>query len=127
MIGVLLVGVAAGTACGLARLKIWSLILVTIVFSMITVVAARVTGLGAGTIALTLFTGVTLLQLFYFIGLLVVEERKQPATSPKPWRPDVVRALQSAIGQEMRMSCPLPVDLPPQLEARFAQLTARYG
>lgn len=121
MTTVLLVAAAAGTICGLARLNIWPLILATIVFSITTTIDGRVTGQNAGTIALTLFIGATLLQLFYLIVSFVLE------TGSKPSRLEVVRAMRAAIGQEMRMSCPFPIDLPPELEVRLAQLTVRCG
>jgi hypothetical protein len=86
-----------------------------------------VTSLGAARIALTLFIGATFLQLFYLIGWLLFEEQKRRAPAPRPLRPELVRAMQSAIGQELRMRYRLAQNLPEELGVRVAQLTARYG
>ena len=125
MIAVLLVTLTAGAACGLARLKVWALIPATAICSMITVIEGIVTGLGAGTIALTLVIGATFLQVFYFIGWVLSQELKRPA--PRSSRPELVRAMQSAIGQELRMHYGLPQDLPQELGVRVAQLKAQYA
>lgn len=127
MTAVLLVSAAAGTTCGLARLKVWALIPVTALLLIITLVEDSVTGAGVGKIALTFLLATTFLQLFYFIGSVPLEEHKRSASGSKPLRPDLTRGLQSAIGQEMRMCCPLPVELPPELDIRVAQLKVRWG
>ena len=124
MIAILLVAVAAGAACGLARLKVWALIPATAIYSMIAIIEGIVTGLGAGAIALTLLIGATFLQLFYLIAWIFLEE---PALAPRPLRPELVRVMQSAIGQELRMRYRLPQDLPQELGVRVAQLKALYG
>jgi hypothetical protein len=123
----LLVAVAAGAACGAARLKVWALIPAAAIYSMITITDGIVTGLGAGTITLTVFIGATFLEFFYLVGCVLFEEQERPAPAPRSLRPEFVRAMQSAIGQELRMRYPLPQDLPPELGDRVAQLTARYG
>jgi hypothetical protein len=127
MIPMLFVGGAAGAACGLARLKVWALFPVLALFLIITVVEGRLTGRGTGAAALTFFVGSVFLQLFYFVGSLLLQERAQPASASMPSRPELVRLVQLAIGQEMRMSWAVPVELPPQLDACVAQLKARYG
>jgi len=127
MIAILLVAVAAGAACGLARLKVWALIPATAIYSMIAIIEGIVTGLGAGAIALTLLIGATFLQLFYLITWIFFEEQKHPALAPRPLRPELARAMQSAIGQELRMRYRLPRDMPRELGVRVAQLKARYG
>jgi hypothetical protein len=126
MIAILLVAVAAGVACGSARLKVWALIPATAIYSLITIINGVTAGLGAGFIALTLLIGATLLQLFYLIGWLVFEEQKRFAPSPKPLRPELV-AMQSAIGQELRIRYRLPQNLPQELSVRVTQLKARCG
>lgn len=78
-------------------------------------------------VVLTSFIGITFLQGFYLIGSALSQEQTLPVSSPMSLRPEHVRLMQFAIGQEMRMSWALPVDLPPQLEARVTQLQARYG
>lgn len=127
MIAILFVGVTAGLTCGLARLNIWPIISVTTLFLIITVIDSSVTGLGIATIVSTFFIGTTFFQFFYLIGSLLSHERTLPAFAPAPSRSELVRLVQSAIGQEMRMSLALPVDLPPQLDVRVSQLKARYG
>jgi hypothetical protein len=121
-----LIAVAVGIACAVVRLNACALVVATIVLSITLIIDGRITGLGGGIIALTLFTGVTLLQVFYLGGWFLIEPER-PMMSRKLSRLEVARAVQTAIGQEMRMSCPFPVDLPPQLESRLAQLQARYG
>jgi hypothetical protein len=127
LIALLLVAVAAGATCGLARLKILVLIPVTTIFLAVTVIEGRANGLGMGTIVLMLFVGATFSQAGYLIGWLLFEERELPAPRPKALPPELVHAMQSAIGEELRMRYPLPQDLPPQLRVRMAQLKARYG
>lgn len=127
MVPILLAGVAAGVTCGLAGLNIWAVTSVTIFFLGVTVIEGSVTGLGPGTIVLMFFIGATFLQLFYLIGSLFSQQRTLPASAPRPSRAELDRLVQAAIGQEMRMSFALPVDLPLQLNLRVAQLRARYG
>ena len=106
MIAVLLVAVAAGVAGGLARLKVWALIPATAIYSMITIIEGMVAGLGAGKITITFLIGAAFLQLFYLIGWLLSQEQKRRVPAPRSLRPELVRAMQSAIGQELRS--PLP-------------------
>lgn len=127
MLPILLVAVAAGAACGLSRLKVWALVPVTAVYSMTALIDGIINGLGLGSMALMLFAGATALQLSYLIGGLVSEERKRPAPDAKLARLDLIRLMQSAIGQELRTSYPLPENLSPQLRDRIALLSARYG
>jgi hypothetical protein len=128
----LLVAVAAGVACG-RQLNVWALIPATILYSMITVIQGILTGSGAGTIILTLFIGATFLQLSYFIACVLFQQQKRPASAQRPAparrlsRLELARAIQSSIGQELRMHYPLPQDLPQELAARVDQLKARYG
>jgi hypothetical protein len=127
MIAILLVAVAVGAACGLVRLKCWALIPATAIYWGISVIEGIVTGVGVRTITLMLFAGATFLQLFYFIGWLVFDEQKGAAPAPRPLRPELARAMQSAIGQELRMRYRLPQDLPQELGACLGELKARYG
>ena len=106
MMTVLLVAVAAGAACGSARLKVWALIPAIAIYSMITIIEGIVTGLGAGTIALSVVIGATLLQLFYLIGWLLLEEQKRPAPAPRPLRPEL--ASRDAICNRPRTENALP-------------------
>jgi hypothetical protein len=127
MIAVLLVAVAAGVAGGLARLKVWALIPATAIYSMITIIEGMVAGLGAGKITITFLMGAAFLQLFYLIGWLLSQEQKRRVPAPRSLRPELVRAMQSAIGQELRVRYRLSQDLPYELGFRVAQLRARYG
>jgi hypothetical protein len=133
MITILLVAVAAGVACGRAQLNVWALIPATVIYSMITVIQGIFTGLGAGTIILTLFIGATFLQLSYLIACVLFQQQKRPAPAqrrapaPRLSRLELARAIQSTIGQELRMHYTLPQDLPRELAARVDQLKARYG
>ena len=127
MITLLLAGAMAGITCGLARLNIWAVISATALFLAIAVIDGSVTGSGLSRVVLTSFIGITLLQAFYLIGSALPQGQTLPASSPISLRPEHVRLMQFAIGQEMRMSWALPVDLPPQLETRVTQLQARYG
>src|ERR1700690_250203 len=99
MIAVLLVAVAAGVAGGLARLKVWALIPATAIYSMITIIEGMVAGLGAGKITITFLIGAAFLQLFYLVGWLLSQEQKRRVPAPRSLRPELVRAMQSAIGQ----------------------------
>jgi hypothetical protein len=127
MIAILLVAVIAGSVCGSMRLKVWAIIPATAIYSLITIIDGVIAGLGAGIIALRLVIGATVLQLFYLIGSLVFEEQKRRTPSPKPLRPELIHAMQSAIGQGLRIRFPLPQDLPQELSVHVAQLKARYG
>jgi hypothetical protein len=94
---------------------------------MITVIQGILTGLSAGIIALTLFIGATFLQLSYLIACVLFQQKKHPAPAPRLSRLELARAMQSTIGQELRMHYPLPQDLPQELAVRVDQLKARYG
>jgi hypothetical protein len=127
VITILLIAVAAGAACGSARLNVWALIPATVIYSIITVIHGILTGLGAGIITFTLFIGVTFLQLSYLIACILFEQQRRRAPAPGLSRRELVRAMQSTIGQELRMHYTLPQDLPQELAARVDQLKARYG
>jgi hypothetical protein len=133
VITILLVAVAAGAACGWARLKVWALIPAIAIYAIITVSQGILTGLGAGIITLTLFIGAALLQLSYLIACVLFQQQKRPAPAQRPApaprlsRLELARAMQSTIGQELRMHYPLPQDLPQELAARVDELKARYG
>jgi len=99
----------------------------TILFFIIIAVDGRITGLGIAAIVSAFFMGTTVLQFFYFVGSLLSQVQTLPAFAPPPAQSEFVRLVQSAIGQEMRMSLALPVELPSQLDVRVKQLQARYG
>ena len=124
---VLLTGLATGLICGLARLTIWAVVMATILFFIIIAVDGRITGLGIAAVVSAFFMGTTFLQFFYFVGSLLSQVQTLPAFAPPPAQSEFVRLVQSAIGQEMRMSLALPVELPSQLDVRVKQLQARYG
>ena len=124
---ILLTGLAIGLICGLARLTIWAVIMATILFFIIIAGDGRITGLGITAIVSAFCVGTTFLQLFYFIGSLLSQVQTLPVFAPQPAQSEFVRSVQSAIGQEMRMSLALPVELPSQLDVRVKQLQARYG
>ena len=126
MIAVLL-AIAAGAACGLARLKVWALIPATAIYSVMAVIEGIVFGSSTGTITLMLLVGAAFFQLFYLIGGLLSQQQKQPGLARRLLRPELVRAMQSAIGQELRVRYRLPQDLPHELAARVTQLTVRHG
>ncbi len=126
MLAILLASAAAGVCCGSVGLNIFALVSVTAVFWMTTAVGGSAAGLGLGTSVLAIAIGTALLQLFYLIGALLSRERTAPAFAPMS-ASDFVGSVQSAIGQEMRMSLALPVDLPPELDRRLAQVKLRYG
>jgi hypothetical protein len=104
---------ATGLALGLARLKVLALIPATFVLSLTAAIGGVVFGLRWGTIAL-------------IGGLLsdVPSPRAAPRTS---LRPDLIRAAQFAIGEELRTQFQMPHDLPRQLRTRMKQLAVRYG
>ena len=116
---------ATGLALGLARLKVVALIPATIVLLLTAVIGGGVFGLRWGTIALTVIAAATILQSSYLIGGLLSE-----APSPRAGvnlRPDLIRAAQFAIGEELRTQFQTPHDLPRQLRTRMKQLAVRYG
>src|SRR5438067_12815503 len=90
---------ATGLALGLARLKVLALIPATIVLSL---TAAIGFGLRWGTIALTVVAAATILQSSYLIGGLLSEAPSPRAAPRTSLRPDLVRAAQFAVGEELR-------------------------
>jgi hypothetical protein len=123
----LLCSSATGLALGLARLKVLALILATITFSLTATIGGIGAGLHWGTIALTVIANVTILQSSYLIGGLLSEARRPRATHCRSLRPDLVRAAQFAIGEELRTQFQTPRELPTELQTKMKQLAVRYG
>jgi hypothetical protein len=73
----LLTSSAIGLAQGLARLKVLALIPVTILLSLTAAMGGFVFDLRWGTIAITVFAAVTILQSSYLIGGFLSEEPSQ--------------------------------------------------
>jgi hypothetical protein len=118
---------ATGLALGLARLKVWALIPATIVLSLTAAIGGVVFGLRWGTIALIVIAAVTILQSSYLIGGLLSEAPSPRAAPRTSLRPDLIRAAQLAIGEELRIEFERPYELPRQLRTRMKQLAVRYG
>ena len=118
---------ATGLALGLARLKVLALILATIVLLLTAAIGGVVFGLRWGTIALTVVAATTILQSSYLIGGLLSQAPRPRSAASTSLRPDLVRAAQFAIGEELRTQFPTPHDLPRQLRTRMKQLAVRYG
>jgi hypothetical protein len=118
---------ATGLALGLARLKVLALIPATIVLSLTAAIGGVVFGLRWGTIALIVIAAVTILQSSYLIGGLLSEAPSPRAAPRTSLRPDLIRAAQFAIGEELRIEFERPHELPRQLRTRMKQLAVRYG
>jgi hypothetical protein len=124
---VLLSSSATGLALGLARLKVFAVIPATIVLSLTAAIGGVVFGLRWGTIALVVIAAATILQSSYLIGGLLSEAPSQRAAPRASLRPDLIRAAQFAIGEELRTQFQTPHDLPRQFRTRMKQLAVRYG
>jgi hypothetical protein len=118
---------AIGLSLGLARLKVWALIPATIILSLIAAAGGSVYGLRWGTITLAVIVGATILQSSYLIGGLLSEAPSPRAAPRTSLRPDLIRAAQFVIGEELRNQFQMPHDLPRQLRTRMKQLAVRYG
>ena len=123
----LLCSLATGLALGLARLKVLALILATIIFSLTAAIGGIVSGLHLGAIAFTVIANVTILQSSYLIAGLLSEAPSSRAAPCTSLRPDLVRAAQFAIGEELRTQFQTPRELPRQLRTRMKKLAVRYG
>jgi len=123
----LLCSLATGLALGLARLKVLALFLATIIFSLIAAIGGIVFGLHWGTIVFTVIASATILQSSYLIAGLLSETPALHAAPRKSLRPDLLRAAQFAIGEELRSYFQTPHGLPRQLRIRVEQLAVRYG
>jgi hypothetical protein len=122
----LLCSSASGLALGLARLKVWALIPATIILSLTAAIGGIVFSLRGGMIALAVVAGATILQSSYLIGGLLSETPNRRAARAS-LRLDLIRAAQSAIGEELRTEFRAPRDLPRHLQTRMNQLAVRYG
>jgi hypothetical protein len=123
----LLFSSASGLALGLARLKVLAVIPATIILSLTAVIGGIVFGQRWGTIALTGIAGATILQSSYLIGGLLSETQSPRAAARTNLRPDLIRAAQFAIGEELRTQFQTPHVMPRQLRTRMKQLAVRYG
>jgi membrane protein DedA with SNARE-associated domain len=117
----LLCSSASGLALGLARLKVLALILATIILSFATAIAGIADGLRWGTMALAAVAAATILQSSYLIGGLLSEARSRRATPRTSLQPDLIRAAQFAIGEELRTEFQTPRELPRELQTRMKQ------
>jgi len=112
VVGVLLSSLVVGVA--LARLKVWALIPVILIFSMIVVTSGFLSGLKWGTIALTVVAGSALLQLSYLVGASLFAGARL--------RRELIRTMQSAIGQELRDYFQMPKEVPEEIRLALAEL-----
>jgi hypothetical protein len=123
----LLVSAATGLGLGLARLKVMAVIVATVIVSFIAATIGVVFSLQWGTIALTVIADVTILQSSYLIAGLLSEAPSPRAAPRTNLRPDLVRAVQLAIGEELRNQFRISHNLPRQLRTRMKQFEAQYG
>jgi membrane protein DedA with SNARE-associated domain len=124
---VLLSSSATGLALGLARLKVFAVIPATIVLSLTAAIGGVVFDLRWGTITLVVIAAATILQSSYLIGGLLSEAPSLRAAPRTSLQPDLIRAAQFAIGEELRTQFQMPHGLPPELRTRVKQLAVRYG
>jgi hypothetical protein len=111
----LLCSSAVGLSLAFARLKVWALIPATIILSLTAVIGGIVFGLRWGTITLIVIAGATILQSSYLIGELL-SEIPRPRLAPHPsLRPNLIRAEQFAIDEELKTEFPTPHELPREL------------
>jgi hypothetical protein len=118
---------ASGLALGLARLKVFALIPATFILSLAAAAGGIISGLRSGMIALTVIAGATILQSSYLIGGFLSEAPSPRAAPRTNLRPDLIRAAQFAIGQELRTQFQTPHGLPRQLRTKVKKLAVRYG
>jgi hypothetical protein len=126
---VLLTSLVLGAACRVARLKVWALIPITFVFSTIIATSSFLSGLKWGTIALTVFAGATFLQLSYLAdGLFFATARLRRVRAHLAIRrAELLRVMQSAIGQELRDHFQTPTDVPQNIRFVLAELELQNG
>jgi hypothetical protein len=121
-------GLVIGAAFSLAQLNGWALIPVSTIFSTIVVISGAVSRLKWGTTALNVVAGTTLLQLSFFVSLFLSETQRPVRTrAASPRREELLRAMQSGIGQELRVEFQSPQDVSGQLLLVLKELQARRG
>jgi hypothetical protein len=118
---------AAGTALGLARLKVWAVVPTIVIFSLIATAIGSGVGLNFGRIALIVFAGITVVQVSYLIGAVLSEATTRERVSDRvPAKQELLRIMRTAIGEDLRAYFEVPLDaVPPQLRQKLALLEAR--
>jgi hypothetical protein len=126
-LALLLFSSASGLVLWLARLKVFALIPATMIFALFAVSGGIALKLHWGTIAFTVIASATILQASYLIAGLL-SEAPSPRLAPCiTLRPDLVRAAQIAIGEELRIHFRTSNNLPRQVRSRVEQLAVLYG
>jgi hypothetical protein len=122
---VFLIGSGSGAGCGLARVKLWVLIPATLLLTIIAVSMGWTAGSSWSAIALTAIVGSTSLQWSYLIGTALSDASKRRASRVPVRQADLLHAIQSAIGRELKRRYEVSQELPWQIGMRVAQLEVR--
>jgi hypothetical protein len=118
---------AAGAGCGLARLRVWPIIPISIIFVLISTVLGTYLDLRLGRIALIAFAVLTLLQVSYLVGSALSEApRRHWASRPALPKRELIHAVQASIADELRSYFKTPSDdVHPRLRNKLALLETR--
>jgi hypothetical protein len=126
MLTILSLAIVAGVACGLAEVRLWALVPVAIVFSIVAIVIGSSLGLNYSQVTLALLAALMAMEAAYLIGVAVVEETAQHKFSEiLHAKQERLHRMQLAIGAELRVYFAPPEDLPQQLSARLEILASR--
>lgn len=122
-------GLVLGAACGLARLKVWLLVPGTFLIAIVAVVVGSMLRFEWAMIALTVTAGAAFFQFSYLVGGILSELPSFHANraSSRSVRAHLFYAMQSAIGEELRIYYQVTRDLPWEFRTKVDQLQAQLG
>jgi hypothetical protein len=118
MLALLTVLALAGAVLGL-RFKAFALVPVIVVVGLAIIMNGAGTDQGSRAILLTLLAAVACLQIGYFAVCILRAYLRVGVTRRGP---DLLRALRTAIGEELKTSFAVPEELPPEMLALLKRM-----
>jgi hypothetical protein len=124
MTAIVIVGGAIGAILGLLRFKAFILVPAILLAAGGAILSGVVTGLDHRDVGFEFLAAVASLQIGYLAGC-VAAQFLMVRTADR--MPELLRSMQTTIGQELRAAFPLPQDLPSGLVALLTRLDEQHA
>lgn len=124
MTEIVIVGAATGAFLGLRQFKAFVLVPAILLAATGIIIKGVVADLDYQDITLDLLAIIVSLEIGYFVGSIAAGSLTVRASDRKT---ELLHAMQTAIGQELRTAFELPRDLPPEWVALVTRLNERHA
>ena len=124
MTGIVIVGAATGAFLGLRQFKVFVLVPAILLAATGIIMKGVLAGLDYQDISLDSLAIIVSLEIGYFVGSIAAGSLTVRAADRKT---ELLHAMQTALGQELRIAFELPRDLPPEWVALVTRLNERHA